>query len=159
MRQKVLFVCLGNICRSPAAEAVFLHCLKAKGFELTVEVDSAGTGGWHVGNPADSRMRSAAKKRGIDISSHARQIQLEDLQNFDLILTMDNDNYSAVNSLALELGERATAKIKPILSYSNTTKMIEVPDPYYGGELGFEKVLDLLQDACEGLLAELILKN
>ena len=157
MRQKFLFVCLGNICRSPAAEAVFLHSIKAKGIELLFEVDSAGTGGWHKGNPADSRMREAANKRGIDICSRARQITFEDLQTFDLILTMDNDNYSVVSAIGSELGQKATAKIKPILSYSKQVNLTEVPDPYYGGPLGFEKVLDLLEDACEGLLAELIL--
>ncbi|MDP6197264.1 MAG: low molecular weight protein-tyrosine-phosphatase [Prochlorococcaceae cyanobacterium ETNP18_MAG_17] len=155
MNHRLLFVCLGNICRSPAAEGVFLHQLKSQGLEEQFVVDSAGTGGWHVGRSADSRMRAAAAQRGIVLSSRARQIKLEDLKTFDLILTMDADNLINVQSLAKELGQMATAKIKPILSYANKTSLQEVPDPYYGGDAGFEEVLDLLEDACAGLLAEL----
>ena len=100
MTQKLLFVCLGNICRSPAAEGVFLHLLEARGLSNQFLVDSAGTGGWHVGNPADRRMRAAAERRGIHLPSRARQIELADFSNFDRILTMDEDNLRAVRSLA-----------------------------------------------------------
>ena len=155
MNHRLLFVCLGNICRSPAAEGVFLHQLKSQGLEEQFVVDSAGTGGWHVGRSADSRMRAAAAQRGIVLSSRARQIKLEDLKTFDLILTMDADNLINVQSLAKELGQMATAKIKPMLSHASKTSLQEVPDPYYGGDAGFEEVLDLLEDACAGLLAEL----
>ena len=155
MTQKLLFVCLGNICRSPAAEGVFLHLIKTRGLEDQFMVDSAGTGSWHVGNPADRRMQAAANRRGIQLPSRARQIDLNDLETFDLVLTMDQDNLHAVNGLAREAGARATARIQPMLSYGRRYSEAEVPDPYYGGEAGFEHVLDLLEDACEALLEEL----
>ena len=155
MTQKLLFVCLGNICRSPAAEGVFLHLLKKREICDQFVVDSAGTGGWHVGNSADRRMKAAASLRGIDLPSRARQISLDDFFSFDLVLTMDNDNLAAVKSLAQEAGPKAMATVKPILSYSRRFNETEVPDPYYGGEAGFVHVLDLLEDACSNLLDEL----
>ena len=155
MKKQILFVCLGNICRSPAAESVFSHLLKLQGIEDQYHVDSAGSGSWHVGSQADSRMKDAAKTRGIEITSIAREITREDFQKFDLILTMDNENLNTVMSLAEELDFNLTKKIRPILTYATNSKLIEVPDPYYGGEQGFEKVLDLLEDSCKGLLKEL----
>ena len=152
---KLLFVCLGNICRSPAAEGVFMHLLNERGLNDRFVVDSAGTGGWHVGNPADRRMQAAASRRGIQLPSRARQISLDDLSTFDLVLTMDDDNLMAVQALAKEAGSRATASIKPALSYARNYSETEVPDPYYGGDTGFEHVLDLLEDACSNLLDEL----
>lgn len=152
---KLLFVCLGNICRSPAAEGVFIHLLNERGLNNRFLVDSAGTGGWHVGNPADRRMQAAASRRGIQLPSRARQISLDDLSTFDLVLTMDDDNLMAVQALAKEAGSRATASIKPMLSYARNFSETEVPDPYYGGDTGFEHVLDLLEDACSNLLDEL----
>ena len=152
---KILFVCLGNICRSPAAEGVFLHLLKERGLSNQFLVDSAGTGGWHVGNPADRRMQAAANRRGIQLPSRARQISFDDFSEFDLVLTMDNANLTAVQSLARKAGARATAMIQPMLSYAHRFSETEVPDPYYGGEAGFEHVLDLLEDACVNLLDEL----
>ena len=152
---KVLFVCLGNICRSPAAEGVFLHLLDQRGLNDQFIVDSAGTGGWHVGNPADRRMQAAANKRGIQLPSRARQISLDDLRTFDLVLTMDDANLAAVRSLADEAGSQATATIQPMLSFSTAFSETEVPDPYYGGEAGFEHVLDLLEDACSNLLDDI----
>ncbi|KZR86380.1 Low molecular weight protein-tyrosine-phosphatase YfkJ [Synechococcus sp. MIT S9509] len=152
---KLLFVCLGNICRSPAAEGVFLHLLHERGLSDLYVVDSAGTGSWHVGNPADRRMQAAAKRRGIHLPSRARQIERHDLEQFDLVLTMDDDNLKAVKGLALEAGARATAQIRPMLSYGERYSESEVPDPYYGGEAGFDHVLDLLEDACAALLDEL----
>ena len=152
---KVLFVCLGNICRSPAAEGVFLHLLDQRGLNDQFIVDSAGTGGWHVGNPADRRMQAAANKRGIQLPSRARQISLNDLRTFDLVLTMDDANLAEVRSLADEAGSQATATIQPMLSFSTAFSETEVPDPYYGGEAGFEHVLDLLQDACSNLLNDI----
>ena len=156
MTQKLLFVCLGNICRSPAAEGVFLHHLQKRGLSERFVVDSAGTGSWHVGNPADRRMRAAAQRRGIDLPSRARQIELSDLEEFDLVLTMDDANLAAVTSLAKEAGARASAEIRPMLSYARRFNETEVPDPYYGGDEGFEHVLDLLDDACTALLDELL---
>ena len=155
MTQKLLFVCLGNICRSPAAEGVFLHLLKQRGLSERFVVDSAGTGGWHVGNPADRRMQAAANRRGIDLPSRARQICLDDFSSFDLVLTMDDDNLAAVRGLAQEAGAEATATITPMLHYARNFSETEVPDPYYGGKAGFEHVLDLLEDACANLLDEL----
>lgn len=152
---KLLFVCLGNICRSPAAEGVFLHLLNERGLSDQFVVDSAGTGGWHVGNPPDRRMQAAANRRGISLPSRARQIDLDDLRDFDLVLTMDEANLMAVQGLAREAGSSATASIKPMLSYARSFSETEVPDPYYGGDSGFEHVLDLLEEACNNLLDEL----
>ncbi|MBM5807369.1 MAG: low molecular weight phosphotyrosine protein phosphatase [Cyanobacteria bacterium M_surface_10_m2_179] len=154
--QRLLFVCLGNICRSPAAEGVFLHLLAQEGLEDRVVVDSAGTGGWHVGRPADRRMRAAAERRGIHLPSRARQIELADFSRFDRILTMDADNLRAVQALARELGPRSgQAQIEPMTSHCRRFSVGDVPDPYYGGDQGFEHVLDLLEDACAGLLETL----
>ena len=122
MEKKILFVCLGNICRSPAAEAILVHQLESKNISSNFEVDSAGTGGWHIGRMADSRMRDAALRRGISIESRARQINLNDFDVFDLILTMDNSNLSEVQSLSSELGRSFKAEIKPLLSYSIQNK-------------------------------------
>ena len=134
---------------------MFLHLLNERGLNDRFLVDSAGTGGWHVGNPADRRMQAAASRRGIELPSRARQISLDDLSTFDLVLTMDDDNLMAVQALAKEAGSRATASIKPMLSYARNFSETEVPDPYYGGDTGFEHVLDLLEDACSNLLDEL----
>ena len=157
--KKILFVCLGNICRSPAAEGVFLNLIRRNNLEDQFFVDSAGIGGWHVGHQADERMRIAAQKRGIKIESIARKITLDDLTIFDLILTMDNQNLLEMNSLAKDAGLSSSEKIKPILSYSISTKLLEVPDPYYGGEQGFEQVLDLLEDSCMKLLETISVKG
>jgi protein-tyrosine phosphatase len=153
--QRLLFVCLGNICRSPAAEGVFLHLLAQEGLTERFVVDSAGTGGWHVGRPADRRMRAAAERRGIDLPSRARQLEPGDLRRFDRILTMDDDNLQAVQAMARQLGDRDLARIEPMTSHCRRFRAREVPDPYYGGEEGFEHVLDLLEDACGGLLESL----
>jgi protein-tyrosine phosphatase len=151
---RVLFVCLGNICRSPAAEGVFLHLLAQEGLEDRFVVDSAGTGGWHVGQPADRRMRAAAERRGIDLPSRARQLDAGDLSSFDYILTMDATNLADVQALAREVGG-GSARIEPLVRYCREMDAHEVPDPYYGGTDGFEHVLNLLEDACRGLLEEL----
>jgi protein-tyrosine phosphatase len=155
---RLLFVCLGNICRSPAAEGVFLHQIQQQGLADRFVVDSAGTGGWHVGHRADERMRAAAERRGIRLSSRARQIALADLHSFDHILTMDGANLAAVQALAREAGRpQQQASIEAITSYCRRHRDTrEVPDPYYGGEQGFEHVLDLLDDACAGLLEALL---
>lgn len=155
---RVLFVCLGNICRSPAAEGVFLHLLAREGLETAFTVDSAGTGGWHVGRPADARMRAAAARRGISLPSRARQLEAADLTRFDIILPMDDDNLAGVMALAQRQGGLARARITPMVHYCRRFQSREVPDPYYGGDEGFEHVLDLLEDACGGLLAALRLR-
>ena len=156
MVKKILFVCLGNICRSPAAEGVFKQKIKERDLEKLFVVDSAGTGGWHVGNLADPRMRETALSRGIELTSRSRKIEESDLYEFDHILVMDNDNLNAVKSLMKDNKDLANSKIKLILSYSKNSKLEEVPDPYYGGQKGFDKVLDLLDDAIDGLIDSLI---
>ncbi|WP_269623778.1 low molecular weight protein-tyrosine-phosphatase [Prochlorococcus marinus] len=152
MVKKILFVCLGNICRSPAAEGVFKQKIKERDLEKFFVVDSAGTGGWHVGNLADPRMRETALSRGIELTSRSRKIEESDLYEFDHILVMDNDNLDAVKSLIKDHKNPVNSKIKLILSYSNNTQLEEVPDPYYGGQNGFDKVIDLLDDAMNGFI-------
>ena len=155
MKKKILFVCLGNICRSPAAEAIFIFKLKEQELLESFEIDSAGTGAWHAGKLADSRMRKAAIKRGIDIKSISRQITLEDFAKFDLILTMDDTNLKDVIDLSNNLITPCKAEIKSIIEYAKNTKFLEVPDPYYGGDKGFDEVLDLLENAINGLILAL----
>tara|TARA_B100001109_G_scaffold244761_1_gene231775 strand:+ start:493 stop:966 length:474 start_codon:yes stop_codon:yes gene_type:complete len=156
MVKKILFVCLGNICRSPAAEGVFKQKVKDRDLEKLFVVDSAGTGSWHVGNLADPRMRETALSRGIELTSRSRKIEENDLYEFDHILVMDNDNLEAVKSLIKGCKNPINSKIKLILSYSKSSQLEEVPDPYYGGKKGFDKVLDLLDDAIDGLIDSLI---
>ena len=156
MLKKILFVCLGNICRSPAAEGIFKKKIKDRNLEKLFIVDSAGTGGWHIGNLADPRMRESASLRGIELTSRSRQIEKNDLYEFDYILVMDKDNLQAVKSLTQDEFDSANSKIKLILSYSQESNLDEVPDPYYGGQNGFDKVLDLLDIAIDGFIDSLI---
>ncbi len=149
---KVLFVCLGNICRSPAAEAVFKKFVNDAGRENEFEIDSAGTGGWHVGEQADPRMRQAASERGYSITSLGRQVTTVDFQNFDLIIAMDSNNFH--NLLPLQT-ENDRAKLMQFQELMTTRKIEGVPDPYYGGPDGFTLVLDILQEGCEELLIRL----
>ena len=155
MVKKILFVCLGNICRSPAAEGIFNQKIKERDLENFFVVDSAGTGNWHVGNLPDQRMRSTALSRGIELNSRSRQIEENDLYEFDQILVMDKDNLNAVKSLTKDQKNPINSKIKLILNYSKNSQLDEVPDPYYGGQNGFEKVIDLLDDAMDGLIDSL----
>jgi protein-tyrosine phosphatase len=148
---RVLFVCMGNICRSPLAQGVFESVLRREGLEGDVLVDSAGTGAWHVGSPPDERAQRSAGLRGLDLSSQrARRISPGDCENFDYILTMDEDNYRAVASLC-----RRSAVVRPFLDFATYSPEREVPDPYYGGSEGFEHVLDLVEEASEGLLTDI----
>ena len=156
MVKKILFVCLGNICRSPAAEGIFKQKIKDRDLENLFVVDSAGTGGWHVGNLADRRMREAALSRGIELTSRSRKIDHNDLYEFDHILAMDKDNHNAVKSLIKDNTYPINSKIKLILSYSKKSQLDDVPDPYYGGKNGFERVLDLLDEAIDELIDSLI---
>ena len=156
MVKKILFVCLGNICRSPAAEGIFNQKIRERNLENFFVVDSAGTGSWHVGNPPDKRMRATALSRGIELTSRSRQIEENDLYEFDEILVMDKENLEAVKSLIKDNMNPVHSKIKLILSYSKNSQLDEVPDPYYGGQNGFEKVLDLLNDAIGELIDSLI---
>jgi protein-tyrosine phosphatase len=148
---RVLFVCMGNICRSPLAQGVFEKVARREGLEEQVFVDSAGTGAWHVGSPPDERAQRSAGLRGLDLSfQRARRITPEDCETFDYILTMDEDNYRAVASLC-----RGSAVVRPFLDFAANSPETEVPDPYYGGPDGFEHVLDLVEDASEGLLEDI----
>ena len=156
MVKKILFVCLGNICRSPAAEGIFKKKIKDRELENLFVVDSAGTGGWHVGNLADRRMREAALSRGIELTSRSRKIDHNDLYEFDHILVMDKDNLNAVKSLIKDNTYPINSKIKLILSYSQKSQLDEVPDPYFGGQNGFEEVLDLLDEAINELIDSLM---
>ncbi|WP_137817856.1 low molecular weight protein-tyrosine-phosphatase [Pseudomonas sp. 2FG] len=148
---RVLFVCLGNICRSPTAEGVFRHKLREAGLEARVEVDSAGTGDWHVGKAADTRTRRAAQLRGYDLAQlRGRQVSTTDFQAFDLILAMDQSNLQHLKAM-----RPASAKAELDLFLRRYQLALdEVPDPYYGGEDGFEQVLDLIEQASDALLDE-----
>ena len=147
---KVLFVCLGNICRSPAAEGVFLHRIKELGISSKFEVDSAGTSSFHVGERADPRMREHASKRGIELPSRARQFIKSDFKNFDAIIVMDDSNYQ--NCLRLAGGEDEENKVYKMADFCPQSGLSEVPDPYYGGADGFEQVLDMVQEGSDNLL-------
>lgn len=147
---KVLFVCLGNICRSPTAEGVLRHKLLEAGLAEQVEVDSAGTGDWHVGKAPDTRTRQAALRRGYDLSLlRARQVSVEDFSRFDLVLAMDHSNLRDLKGL------RRNGSEPDLFLRRYGLVPEEVPDPYYGGEEGFEEVLDLIEQACDGLVAEI----
>jgi protein-tyrosine phosphatase len=153
---RVLFVCLGNICRSPTAEAVMARLVADAGLNEQVEVDSAGTGAWHVGCAPDERATAAAAARGIELRGVARQVRPEDFERFDLLLAMDAENHRNLRALAPD--ERARAKVRMLREFdpaATAAVTLDVPDPYYGGEDGFDRVLDLVEDACTGLLDEL----
>ncbi len=149
MTKSVLFVCMGNICRSPAAEGVFRKLVEDAGRSGEFEIDSAGTISYHSGDRADRRMRAAAARRGYSLDSIARRISIEDFEQFDLIVTMDEENFLAVQSM--DPGGRA--RVVRMCEFASSGNVQEVPDPYYGGEYGFELVLDILEDACANLLA------
>ena len=146
----VLFVCMGNICRSPTAEAVFRKLVSDAGRSSEYEIDSAGTIGYHAGHKADSRMRAAARGRGYSLESIARRIEPGDFDRFDLIVTMDDENFQNVS--AINPGSRA--RVVRMCDYCEKHQETEVPDPYYGGEAGFQYVIDMLEDACANLLRE-----
>ncbi len=153
----VLFVCLGNICRSPTAEGIFRHQVHLATLSDQIVIDSAGTGNWHVGNPPDSRARAAATRRGYNIDQlKARQIEVEDFSRFEHIIAMDLSNLSDLRDIASgSPGATGAEQIRLMLSFSDTTNQEEVPDPYFGGENGFNHVIDLLESACAGLLASI----
>ena len=148
----VLFVCLGNICRSPAAEAIFINLLDKKGLTDGFIVDSAGTGSWHIGKKADSRMRIAAERRDIKILSRARQITIKDLNQFNYIVAMDDSNFRNIQDLKNKTSSTDFASIKKIQNFRSVFNEEEVPDPYFGGNEGFDNVLDILEDCVSGFL-------
>ena len=149
----VLFICMGNICRSPTAEAVFRHYVESAGLAESILIDSAGTHDYHIGDPPDRRTQRAARHRGYDMSSlRGRQIEASDFHRFDYVLAMDRGNLSILNSIA---PSGCDSKAQLFLDYSRYRTEREVPDPYYGGEDGFEHVLDMVEDAAQGLLQEI----
>lgn len=153
MPYKLLFVCLGNICRSPSAENIMNHLIEQAGLSEHILCDSAGTSSYHVGSPPDRRMSAAAAtKLGIKLRGRARQFQKSDFQDFDLILAMDRENYE--NILTLDRTRQYQHKVRLMCEFCSRHTLKEVPDPYYGGEEGFNQVIDLLIDACEGLLTK-----
>jgi protein-tyrosine phosphatase len=160
---RLLFVCLGNICRSPTAEGVMRALVAEAGLSDSVELDSAGTGSWHVGEPPDERATETARARGIALEGASRQVRQEDFEDFDLILVMDRANLAELRRSAPD--EQALSRIRLLREFDPASTVpiasqrvpedLEVPDPYYGGSRGFEDVLDIVQAACVGLLEEL----
>jgi protein-tyrosine phosphatase len=153
MTYKLLFVCLGNICRSPSAENIMRYLIEKEGLSDKISCDSAGTSSYHIGSPPDSRMQAAAAQRGIKLVGAARQFQPSDFAAFDLILAMDRYNYRDI--LRLDSRNQYQDKVKMMCDYATQHLEREVPDPYYGGSEGFNQVIDLLLDSCQGLLEEI----
>ena len=152
-KHRILFVCLGNICRSPMAEGVFRRATEEAGLAHLFQIDSAGMGDWHQGQAPDQRAQEAARARGVDISAQsARKIELEDFDVFDLVVAMDGSNIADLQDIAPHAGRR---KIRRFLDYAPHVDAQDVPDPYYGGRQGFDHALDLIEAAADGLLAEL----
>jgi protein-tyrosine phosphatase len=169
---RLLFVCLGNICRSPTAEGVMRALVKREGLQEHIDLESAGTGAWHVGNPPDARATAAARARGVSLEGRARQVRLEDFDDFDLLLAMDCENLRELRRLAPDDEQRAKVRLlrefDPASRAQGTASYglegedpeaeaagdLDVPDPYYGAAGGFEEVFELVQAACEGLLEQ-----
>lgn len=150
---KVLFVCMGNICRSPTAEGVFRYHVEMAGLAGRIEADSAGTHDYHIGDQPDRRSQAAAAKRGYDLRSlRGRQVSAKDFHEFDYVLAMDRDNLAILQQLCPPEHSR---KLGLFMEFSRNYDILEVPDPYYGGAQGFEHVLDLVEDAARGLLEEI----
>lgn len=150
MTTQLLFVCLGNICRSPSAENIMNHLLQSRQLTHLFTCDSAGTSSYHIGSAPDRRMTQAAAEQGIYLKGRARQFQVADFEQFDWILAMDDENYRDI--LRLDPAGHFRHKVRKICEFCRYHQDTEVPDPYYGGEAGFHYVIDLLMDACEGLL-------
>jgi protein-tyrosine phosphatase len=149
---RILFVCMGNICRSPTAQGVFGKLLDTEGLAELIEIDSAGTHAYHIGEPPDRRARETAVSRGIDLSGlRARRVEQEDFDYFDYVLAMDQDNYHSLSSICPPGREH---KLMLLMDFAPDLRTREVPDPYYGGASGFERVLDMVEAAAEGLLAD-----
>lgn len=150
-KHTVLFICLGNICRSPAAEGIMKSLVEKEGMSDDFFIDSAAIGSWHIGQLPDSRMRKCGAEHGYRFDSHARQFQKSDFQHFNLIVVMDNENYRAITSMASSQADKD--KVVRIADYlTHHREYTTVPDPYYGDYSDFELVIELLEDACQGLL-------
>jgi protein-tyrosine phosphatase len=153
---RILFVCMGNICRSPTAEGVMRSLLAEAGLSGAVELESAGTGGWHAGEAPDARATEAAARRGVTLEGAARQVRAADFRDFDLLLAMDRRNLRELQAMAPD--EDARGRVRLLREFdpaSAGAPDLDVPDPYYGGDRGFETVLDQVEAACRGLLREL----
>jgi protein-tyrosine phosphatase len=148
---RILFVCLGNICRSPTAEAVMRGLVAEAGLEDEIEIDSAGTGSWHIGYPPDERSVAAAAERGVELNGTARQVGQGDFDGFDLLIAMDRQNEHDL--LALARSDADKAKVRLLRSYDDGE--LDVPDPYYGGEDGFDEVVEIVERSCRALLDEI----
>ncbi len=154
MTIRILFVCMGNICRSPTAEGVFRKLVQERAPDLRVEIDSAGTHGYHVGDPPDRRTIAAAARRGVDLGGlRARTVEDADFEAFDLLVAMDQLNREVLLDRS---PEEYRERIRLMLEFAPSTDLEDVPDPYYGGAVGFERVLDLVEEASKGLLDELL---
>ncbi len=155
---KILFVCQGNICRSPAAEAVFNGLIRMAGMDHRFEVDSAGTISFHAGEPADARMQKHANRRGYRLTSISRKVRIpDDFKRFDMLIAMDDENFYDLVRMAPSHDD--AQKVYKMTQFANNKRHSIVPDPYYGGDAGFELVLDILEDACKGLLESLVNKK
>ena len=153
MAVKILFVCMGNICRSPMAEGMFRKAVRDAGLEGQIEADSAGTHAYHVGSPPDPRAQAAIRQRGVDIGGlRGRKVEDVDFERFDYILAMDGDN---MDRLMQRAPARHQDKVRRLLSFSRKYPNLDVVDPYYGGPQGFEENLDMIQDAVQGLIREI----
>lgn len=150
-RTRVLFVCTGNICRSPTAEGVMRSLVEERGLDGAVEVDSAGTIAYHAGEPPDRRMRRAALDRGYELAGHARQVTRRDLEHFDLIVAMDRDNLAELRLL----DGTGSSNLRLFSDFLPEGSPLDVPDPYYGGHQGFERVVDLVEQGCAAILDRL----
>ena len=152
-RTSVLFVCLGNICRSPLAEGIFIHLVEQAGLTDRFEIDSAGTGSWHVGEQPDARASLVASQHGVDLPSRARQLTEDDLDRFDYVIAMDRENLRNIERMADATG--SDAEVQLLRDYDAEGEGGEVPDPYYGGASGFETVYTMVHRSCQGLLRHL----
>jgi low molecular weight protein-tyrosine phosphatase len=153
---RILFVCLGNICRSPTAEGVMRALVREAGLEAEIELDSAGTGSWHTGEEPDRRATAAARARGVELDGSARTVRPRDFEDFDLLLAMDRANLRALQQMAPDADARAKVRmLREFDPASAGARDLDVPDPYYGASGGFDEVLDLVQAASRGLLAEI----
>ncbi len=151
---KVLFVCLGNICRSPLAESIFRHQIRERGVEDLFDIDSAGTAAYHIGRPPDARSVATARARGVAVDGRGRQVQPQDLHRFDYVIVMDGENLAAIEHLRHRSG--ASARIHLLREWDQGDPGADVPDPYYGGQSGFDDVHDIVERSCAALLDYLL---
>lgn len=154
MAIRILFVCLGNICRSPLAESIFRHLVRERGHESEFEIESAGTSAYHVGDPPDARSVATARRRGIHVSGRSRELRPQDLTRFDYVIAMDAENLEEVNRLREQVG--GTARVHRLREWDPEATDPDVPDPYYGGAQGFERVHELVERSCAALLDHLL---